>query len=390
VAAFLASAGITILATALCLLLSRNFADEGKITINPLDGIFRHCLCDRIQKVVNRANPYTASLWADCAFDLVISLSDQQLVTGLAILIAGTVRLHSAQIAVYHFAIVADLAWFSSNTHILSLLVVRSYQDSVKRLPSTGERADDEEQAYYSRQGIKWLRVFLMVVMATLLMYTSWVAGYEYWDSELDCPAKCTLRGNRGGSRQKWMGADFFYVLSNYPLHIFMLIRKFRIHWIDDVRPRLLDGVSQPDNRRNLSMWEKGPLLLRLFGRVCLCIWYFLSSELIAFVEVLVWYGLGVSWLFKDRKAGHAIMKDSGAEMKWGFGQLVPLFLVALPLMQVAESYARHSYAAKKAVGDRLLSGRKRGKTLLSSRQSTSLGREDIQLDRVTPAAAHS
>ena len=58
----------------------------------------------------------------------VLALSDQQLVTGLAILIAGLSNLR--RITGYELAIVISLSWFSSTTHLTTLIALRTYMDS--------------------------------------------------------------------------------------------------------------------------------------------------------------------------------------------------------------------------------------------------------------------
>lgn len=55
----------------------------------------------------------------------VLALSDQQLVTGLAVLIAGYTDRCSRSF--YHFQIVSGLGWFSSTTHLSTLAVLRAY-----------------------------------------------------------------------------------------------------------------------------------------------------------------------------------------------------------------------------------------------------------------------
>ena len=55
----------------------------------------------------------------------ILSLSDQQLVTGLAILIAGYIN--RCSMSFYHFKTVAALAWFSSTTHLATLTLLRTY-----------------------------------------------------------------------------------------------------------------------------------------------------------------------------------------------------------------------------------------------------------------------
>ncbi len=55
----------------------------------------------------------------------ILALSDQQLVTGLAVLIAGFVS--PCSMSIYHFNIIAALGWFSSTTHLSTLAVLRIY-----------------------------------------------------------------------------------------------------------------------------------------------------------------------------------------------------------------------------------------------------------------------
>ena len=55
----------------------------------------------------------------------ILALSDQQLVTGLAVLIAGYIS--PCSMSMYHFNIIAALGWFSSTVHLSTLSVLRVY-----------------------------------------------------------------------------------------------------------------------------------------------------------------------------------------------------------------------------------------------------------------------
>lgn len=55
----------------------------------------------------------------------VLALNDQQLVTGLAVLIAGYTNRCSRSL--YHFNIISTLGWFSSTTHLSTLAILRAY-----------------------------------------------------------------------------------------------------------------------------------------------------------------------------------------------------------------------------------------------------------------------
>ena len=63
--------------------------------------------------------------WVPVIEKVMLSLSDQQLLTGLSVLIAGFAT--HCSISAYHFAIVSDLAWFSSNVHLSTLTVLEGY-----------------------------------------------------------------------------------------------------------------------------------------------------------------------------------------------------------------------------------------------------------------------
>lgn len=56
----------------------------------------------------------------------LLTYSDSQSITGIAILLAGYCQL-SCGISVYHWQVVVNLAWFSSLTHVASLTVLRKY-----------------------------------------------------------------------------------------------------------------------------------------------------------------------------------------------------------------------------------------------------------------------
>ena len=71
----------------------------------------------------------THLFWSKVMERLVLGFSDQQLVTGTAMLLVAFIRvpLSHGRISVYHFTIITDLAWYSANTHVLTLFVLKEY-----------------------------------------------------------------------------------------------------------------------------------------------------------------------------------------------------------------------------------------------------------------------
>lgn len=107
------------------------------------------------------------------------------------------------------------------------------------------------------------------------------------------------------------------------------------------------------------SIWERNNFFAYLWQALSSCVVHSVI-RVEALIEMTLWFTCGAYQLIRDRKYGHSIMQDLSVEDTTGFGQLVPLCLLALPLMQIAESHARHSSVAKETDQSRLLSGRTR------------------------------
>ncbi|KAK5654465.1 hypothetical protein OQA88_7093 [Cercophora sp. LCS_1] len=321
ISAFIAAAGFSILSTALCLLLSRRA--EGDAThpdydahtqghqrnpvilptppnhFNPIDRFFRNNVCKRAQHLVRRASGDPAILGA-CFRDSVLALGDQQIVTGIAMMIAAIVRKNdpAKPLSTYHFVVISDLVWFCSNAHLLALLVIRSYDDSAKRGSVPRE---DETRRKRSARATRTVRAVLMTALAGFLVYASILADDVYLFERFACPAACldTSDDGSGGEPRTWMIVNIFYVFYNYPLAILMLSRSLRKRWM---------GFASESIHR-VGGLEK--LQARLTDAV--------KPQLV-------------------NLPGGKVLQE--AENSWGFGQVVPWALLFLPFMQFMESYA--------------------------------------------------
>jgi hypothetical protein len=88
---------------------------------------------------------------------MIVSFSDQRVVTGVSIIIGGLSQLEWG-LPVYHFQAVGNLAWFSTMTHILTLTVLR--------------------EKIRSNKTIRMLRIVLMGCLAVLLIFVMAPMGY--------------------------------------------------------------------------------------------------------------------------------------------------------------------------------------------------------------------
>lgn len=95
---------------------------------NPIDTMF----LDWIRDVTPRRMPFLARFSSrrigDAFVECIISFSDVQLLTGIAILVSGFLSLGygpGPTISAYHWQMVVHLAWFAMATHLASLSVLR-------------------------------------------------------------------------------------------------------------------------------------------------------------------------------------------------------------------------------------------------------------------------
>ncbi|KAE9366513.1 hypothetical protein N431DRAFT_429379 [Stipitochalara longipes BDJ] len=119
--------------------------------------VAKYILECRQKKATNSAR--SISRWSFALENLIISLSDQQLVTGISTVIGGFSQLEWG-LPVYHFQMVGNLAWFSTMTHILTLTVLR------------------EKMRLKSSLAIKTVRVVLMGCLVVLLVCVMAPIGY--------------------------------------------------------------------------------------------------------------------------------------------------------------------------------------------------------------------
>jgi hypothetical protein len=101
---------------------------------------------------------------------IVVSFSDQQVITGIAILISGFSQLNKG-ISVYHWQTIVNLSWFSTVTHMLTLTVLR---DQLKK-----------------NSLIRALRIIGMGLLVVMLCVALWTLGWVDDKMPLNFPAWC-------------------------------------------------------------------------------------------------------------------------------------------------------------------------------------------------------
>lgn len=129
---------------------------------------FTCCIVNYIleqKKLRNKTKTVQIDRWLSALDSTIMSFSDQQLLTGISIIIAGLSQLEYG-LLVYHFQAVGNLAWFSTMTHILTLTIVR--------------------RRVRSNTAIKTLRIILMGVLALMFICVMAPVGYITSFSRID------------------------------------------------------------------------------------------------------------------------------------------------------------------------------------------------------------
>ncbi|KAF2839729.1 hypothetical protein M501DRAFT_1003174 [Patellaria atrata CBS 101060] len=335
-AAFVVTSALTMIATALYLVLTRSNHPE---TWNPIDKIVRKPL-----DFIREKSATLTSLedndhpLVQCIFDLIISLSDTQLILGIAMLSSALIKLHQDTITVYHFNTIANLAWLSSGVHLLTLSVIRlELIGSAK----PAQRVSPSKKIY----PVVIIRVACMLLLAALLLYCSWVSGYGGWYNRFECPAECTIGLRKGGEPLQWTIVNFVLILYAYPGAVFQLWAWGKKKWIDKFRHRIIDkkgGINGDVKPIEGDVSKRTPLMI-IKDILVLLFWYVRTSEIVEVLLAITWFSLGFYWTFSDRHSMHQYMEENARDEENtinGFGQLVPLFLLLAPLLQLLESWA--------------------------------------------------
>ena len=149
---------------------------------NDIDGLIIKFVADRgfVKKIAKFLSDLLKNQgvekWNKALQRAVLSSSDLQILTGLAILTSGYVQLGCRGLAVYHWQLVVDLAFFSSVTHLTTLTCLRTY--------------------FQTRNFLRLIRLICMGVLAIMLGCALWSTGYLNGQDpgsvvEVNFPARC-------------------------------------------------------------------------------------------------------------------------------------------------------------------------------------------------------
>lgn len=263
--------------------------------------------------------------WLPVSGQVLLSLSDQQLLTGLAVLIAGFIN--HCSISVYHVNIVSELAWFSSSVHITTLEALKHFFQ--------------QEQ----RRTYRNLRVCLMGVMLLLMIALSVMQGHKDWVNSWNSLAQCLfddLIGIISGTTAFWICFDIFSLLYGYGGSVLALYNRpseVAYKWLFKIPENFMDiavkMLQKSGKYRLLSV-----ALIKMFTLLSLVLrglMVIFDSEYIDFAFVGCWFARGVAAI--RSKCSFSASDIDGDENEMTFGQIVPILLLSSIILTFRVAY---------------------------------------------------
>ncbi|KAF7348963.1 hypothetical protein MVEN_01417000 [Mycena venus] len=262
-------------------------------------------------------------------FPLVFTLGDTQLITGLAVLISGWIRLR-AGLSVYHFTVIADLAWMASDTQLVAFFAL--FQ-CVRSTPHWRRDALDIDIEPYVYLPSRLCRAFGMLCMFTMLFVASVILSDRAWWDCVSLPAIGFFSHlNPGGSRLVWSIFNYSMLIWGYSAALIPLFRPtYRAYEAIKCAIMIIIpcGGAWPHRARQILRGVQE----------------FLVSMVFDAVFTAIWFGIGTWSIISDRAQGSDVdlCTADNTEAEWGFGQLVPMVLLGLPLLGALDAYGKHS-----------------------------------------------
>ncbi|KAG8527848.1 uncharacterized protein KY384_006764 [Bacidia gigantensis] len=281
-----------------------------------------------------------AKSWASSLQTMILMYSDQQLVTGLAILISGYAQL-SQGISCYHWQVIVYLAWFSSITHLTTLSFLRQY--------------------FRENTAARYWRAILMAIMVAMLGIALLPTGDAQWDKMSysnagALPVLCTFK--RLSSQSSEPGYEFNFIASPTMITSIMVLSL-------SYSTRLIKFSQHSSTLRNMIRTKPGQVIKRALAKSIhkakqgkkRILWrlahLFLETlyvELRAILDIyesllweILWLGFGLGWgtsrLLLIRDFGRKARADDEKNKDFGFGQILPVVLLALPLFSLGQNF---------------------------------------------------
>jgi len=270
--------------------------------------------------------------WYEAIRQCVLLFSDQQIMVGIAILIAGFIGL-AGDMSVYHFQIVIYLSWMASSVHLSALTMLGSFLEQHKAV-------------------MGW-RVAGMVILFLLMLVALVPTASNMWALNVmptsmseqsvgwGVKANCYFFQNHGMGINPDAPAGYILLLVSYAWKVGGLFggprgnfRRWARGPVEGLMERFLHRQAVKASEK-----ESGKLGWRYCFVMAVYVTFVSTFELLSSFAAslhLSWIGL-IFGTIQIAVPRHQNAWWNFKENTWGFGQIVPLVLLIQPLGAVLE-----------------------------------------------------
>lgn len=267
----------------------------------------------------------------------VLSLSDQQIVTGIAIMAAGLRGLAKDTISTYHYQIVLYLAWLSSSVHLSAISLLTPYLSKYNGLRT------------WRLIGMLTLFVMLLVGLVPTIS-DNWGTVNKAYDPSRGTvqptgwgvPAACFWGRTYGNGVNNDAPLGYAILVISYVWKVgelFVAPQKL-YHAVVHIPVRILMEKPLCFIARRYARRQQRRYLLIFRTYLMLCLPLLTALETLVSFSAALWLSIlglvfGTLQILIPRNQNLASTAEQ--EEKWGFGQLVPLILLIQPLGALTE-----------------------------------------------------
>lgn len=239
-------------------------------------------------------------------------------------LATGFIRFSSSQgqLRVYHFQLVHSMALFSSSTFLSAKGLAR-------------------DELFHSHWALRYMRVLCMLAICSFLVPPEFLVSHSQWGSSFNCPAQCLLAtlgdGLFSNGRFPWLALlkSLLYLYIYY-----FAIRAMFLKYKKPTRNGLSDWYSRITPRKKpwfrfiIGWLWKGAVGVLLF------LLFFSTSKSGGKSFAILFYVLAILTFVHARSKGQKLLGSDQTENQWGFGQVLPFFLLAILLVSALEVFS--------------------------------------------------
>ena len=261
----------------------------------------------------------------------VMGYADQQIVTAIAVLTAGFVRMRS--LSIYHLHVVIYLAWMSSNTHLTAV--------SLLQHEFRNQKARTLKVARLVGMSVVGIMILVALIPTTGTIWSQMISSGG--TAAAGVPAQCfwQIEAFEGFNVDSiW---SFLILVGSFAWKGPQLFRSSN-SWLKGRRTWLLEKIStRLDRLLNETRAIGGPSFglkfrYRLNFLVFFLIWVVFELLQCFLTSILICCG-GLAWgttqiLALRSTVDPKVLKE---ENTWGFGQLLPVLLLAVPFLAYAD-----------------------------------------------------